>query len=138
LVVDGERVDPAKLAALGEAIGSKTISDARRLSTNIRFEVNDAQLDLKAQADLERITRTAASDYPKHTVVILGFTDADGGPAINQPLAIRRAESVAAELRRSKVDTRSNGLGDLFPIDSNETEAGKARNRRAEVWVVKP
>lgn len=138
LVDDGEKPDPAKLAALGEAIGSKTISDARRLSTNIRFEVNDAQLDLKAQADLERITRTAASDYPKHTVVILGFTDSSGGPTINQPLSVKRAESVAAELRRSKVDTRSNGLGDLFPIDTNETEAGKARNRRAEVWVVKP
>jgi phosphate transport system substrate-binding protein len=138
LVPDGGKVDPAKLAALGEAIGSKTISDARRLSTNIRFEVNDAQLDLKAQADLERITRTAASDYPKHTVVILGFTDSSGGPTINQPLSVKRAESVAVELRRSKVDTKSNGLGDLFPIDTNETEAGKARNRRAEVWVVKP
>lgn len=138
LVPDGGKVDPAKLAALGEAIGSKTINDARRLSTNIRFEVNDAQLDLKAQADLERITRIAASDYPKHTVVILGFTDSSGGLAINQPLSEKRAESVALELRRAKVDARSNGLGDLFPIDTNETEAGKTRNRRAEVWVVKP
>ena len=138
VIDDGRNVDPAKLAALGEAIGSKTISDSRRLSTNIRFEVNDAQLDLKAQADLERITRTAASDYPKHTVVILGFTDSSGGAAINQPLSVKRAEVVAAELRRSKVDTRSNGLGDLFPIDTNDTEAGKARNRRAEVWLVKP
>jgi phosphate transport system substrate-binding protein len=138
LVPDAGKVDPAKLAALGEAIGSRTISDALRLSTNIRFEVNEAQLDLKAQADLERITRTAASDYPKHTVVILGFTDSSGGPTINQPLSVKRSESVAAELRRSKVDTRSNGLGDLFPIDTNDTEAGKARNRRAEVWVVKP
>lgn len=138
LIDGGGKVDPAKLAALGEAIGSKTVSDSRRLSTNIRFDVNDAQLDLKAQADLERITRTAASDYPKHTVVILGFTDSSGGAAINQPLSVKRAEVVAAELRRSKVDTRSNGLGDLFPIDTNDTEAGKARNRRAEVWLVKP
>ena len=138
LVDDGGKVDPAKLAALGEAIGSKTISDARRLSTNIRFEVNDAKLDLKAQADLERITRTAAADYPKHSVVILGFTDSSGGPATNQPLSVKRAESVASQLRSSKVDARPNGLGDLYPIDSNETEAGKARNRRAEVWVVKP
>ena len=137
-MVDVDRPDPAKLAALGEAIGSRRIRDARRLSTNIRFEVNDAQMDLKAQADLERITRTAAADYPKHTVVILGYTDSSGGASINQPLSVKRAESVAAELRRSKVDTKSNGLGALFPIDSNETETGKARNRRAEVWVVKP
>lgn len=138
LVPEGGEVDPTKLAALGEAIGSSTVSDARRLSTNIRFAVNDAQIDLKAQADLERITRTAAADFPKHTVVILGFTDSSGGPTINQPLSERRAESVAADLRRARVDARSKGLGELFPIDNNETEAGKARNRRAEVWVVKP
>jgi len=131
-------IDPKILAALGAALGVESISSAQRLSTNIRFAVGDSQLDLKAQADIERITREAASNYPTHKVVILGFTDTDGGPAINQPLSVKRAETVAAELRRSKVDTRAGGLGASFPVDNNETEAGKARNRRAEVWVVKP
>jgi outer membrane protein OmpA-like peptidoglycan-associated protein len=132
------QIDPRILAALGTALGLKSVSAAERLSTNIRFAVGDAQLDLKAQADLERITREAALNYPNYKVVILGFTDNDGGPVVNQPLSVKRAEGVATELRRSKVDTRSGGLGDSFPIDSNDTIAGKARNRRAEVWVVKP
>lgn len=131
-------IDPAILAALATALGVDAINAAQRLSTNIRFAVGDSQLDLKAQADIERITREAALNFPAHKVVILGFTDSDGGPAINQPLSIKRAESLAAELRKFKVDTRAGGLGSSFPIDTNETEAGKARNRRAEVWMVKP
>lgn len=133
-----EKVDPRIMAALGRALGVDKISDAQRLSTNIHFAVGDFELDLKAEADVERIPREVASNYPTHQIVILGFTDSDGGPQINQPLSVKRAEKVAAGLRVSKVDARSGGLGDSFPIDTNETDSGKARNRRAEVWVAKP
>lgn len=132
-----EDVAPEILAALGAAIGSDTISSAVRLSTNFRFGVGQALLDLKAQADLERLPRFVFEKYSTHKVVILGFTDSDGGPEVNMPLSKDRAETVAAELRRSKVDARSGGLGPLFPVDSNTTEPGKAKNRRAEVWIVR-
>lgn len=131
-------VPPEILAALGAAIGSDTISSAIRLSTNFRFEVGKSLLDLKAQADLERLPRFVFEKYPTHKVVILGFTDSDGGPDINMPLSKDRAEAVSTELRRSKVDARSAGLGPIFPVDTNATEAGKAKNRRAEVWAVRP
>jgi outer membrane protein OmpA-like peptidoglycan-associated protein len=114
------------------------VSSAIRLSTNFRFNVGESDLDIKAQADLERLPRFVANNYPDYKVVILGFTDSDGGPEINMPLSKNRAEEVANELRRSKVDTRSGGLGTAFPVDTNETDAGKAKNRRAEIWVAKP
>gem|GEM_PF-2566186 len=132
-----EDVPPEILAALGTAIGSDTISSAIRLSTNFRFEVGRALLDLKAQADLERLPRFVFEKYSTHKVVILGFTDSDGGVEINMPLSKDRAETVATELRRSKVDARSAGLGPVFPVDSNTTDSGKAKNRRAEIWVVR-
>jgi len=131
-------VPPEILAALGAALGVDRVSSAIRISTNFRFQVGESDLDIKAQADLERLPRFVANKYPDHKVVILGFTDSDGGPQINMPLSKDRAEEVAKELRRSKVDTRSGGLGPAFPVDTNETEAGKAKNRRAEVWVAKP
>lgn len=131
-------VPPEILAALGAAIGSDTISSAIRLSTNFRFETGKSILDLKAQADLERLPRFVFEKYPTHKVVILGFTDSDGGPEINMPLSKDRAEAVSAELRRSKVDARSTGLGQVFPVDTNATVTGKAKNRRAEVWAVRP
>ena len=130
-------VPPAILAALGAALGVDRVSSAIRLSTNFRFDVGESDLDIKAQADLERLPRFVANNYPDHKVVILGFTDSDGGPEINLPLSKERAEEVAKELRRSKLDTRSGGLGPAFPIDTNETPVGKAKNRRAEVWVAK-
>lgn len=133
-----EKVPPEILAALGAAIGSDSISVAIRLSTNFRFEVGESKLDLKAQADLERLPRFVFDKYPTHKVVILGFTDSDGGPQINMPLSKRRAEAIASELSKSKVNCAANGLGPAFPVDTNETAPGKARNRRAEVWVVKP
>jgi outer membrane protein OmpA-like peptidoglycan-associated protein len=135
---DGDVVPPEILAALGAAIGSNTISSSIRLSTNFRFETGKSLLDLKAQADLERLPRFVFEKYPTHKVVILGFTDSDGGPDINMPLSKDRAEAVSTELRRSKVDARSAGLGPVFPVDTNATEAGKAKNRRAEVWAVRP
>ena len=56
----------------------------------------------------------------------------------NKPLSKDRANEVAKVLRESSIDTRAGGLGSSFPVDSNNTESGKAKNRRAEVWVVKP
>lgn len=133
-----EDVPPPILAALGSAVGSASVSSAVRLSTNFRFEVGKSLLDLKAQADLERLPRYVFEKYPSHMVVILGFTDSDGGPEINIPLSRDRAEVVSTELRRSKIDARSAGLGAEFPVDTNTTDPGKAKNRRAEVWVVRP
>jgi outer membrane protein OmpA-like peptidoglycan-associated protein len=131
-------VPPEILAALGAALGVDSVSSAIRLSTNFRFEVGDAVLDLKAQADLERLPRFVAESYPTHKVVILGFTDSSGPADLHTPLSKKRAETVAVELRRSKVDSRSGGLGPVFPVDTNDTPAGKEKNRRAEVWVAKP
>ncbi|PQJ27430.1 OmpA family protein [Rubritalea profundi] len=132
------KVAPEILAALGEALGVDSIQSAARLSTNLRFNTGDAKLDIKALADLERLPRYVASNYADHKVVILGFTDSSGGPNVNVPLSKKRSYSVASELRTSGVDSHSSGLGSSLPVASNDTEAGKAKNRRAEVWVVKP
>ena len=56
----------------------------------------------------------------------------------NQRLSERRANTVADELERSRVDSRnisSRGLGTRAPIASNETEAGRQQNRRVEVII---
>ena len=131
-------VPPEIVSALGAALGADSVSSAVRLSTNFRFEAGEATLDLKAQSDLERLPRFVAESYPTHKVVILGFTDSSGPAELHTPLSKKRAETVAIELRRSKVDTRSGGLGPAFPVDTNDTPAGREKNRRAEVWVAKP
>ena len=76
--------------------------------------------------------------YPKSNLLIVGHTDAIGSQSYNHDLAERRAEATAQYLgaegvARSRIATR--GLGETEPVASNETEAGRARNRRVEVAI---
>ena len=63
-------------------------------------------------------------------------TDSTGTDAINQPLSERRATAVADYLQyqgvqRARVATR--GYGSQFPVASNDTDEGRAKNRRVEI-----
>ena len=91
----GGDVDPRILAAIGEALKLDEVKGAVRISTNLRFGTNKSILDIKAIADLERLPLHIAEYYPRGKVVILGFTDSSGGPAINIPLSRDRAEEIA-------------------------------------------
>jgi outer membrane protein OmpA-like peptidoglycan-associated protein len=136
-VIPGD-VDPIILAALAQATGLMKITGARRLSTNFRFATGEDTFDLKAQGDLERVPLQIAQEYPSDRTVILGFTDNTGAPNVNMPLSQRRADTVAAILRKSGIDVKTAGLGDQLPVDTNESADGKSRNRRSEVWLVTP
>lgn len=131
-----ERLDPLISSTLSRALGLESFSSATRYSTNLRFGVNEATLDIRAQADIIRLSQDLSQGSGK--VVILGFTDNVGGPEVNHPLSIRRAEFIAQRLSRYGITTTAAGMGAQLPIDSNESEEGRARNRRAEVWVVEP
>lgn len=76
---------------------------------------------------------------PELDVVVVGHADATGPAAYNQRLSERRAEAVASFLAdrgvaRDRIRTR--GEGESSPVASNETEDGRARNRRTELTVV--
>ena len=133
-----EMVDPKVLATLGEALGMSSINSAHRYSTNLRFGFNESALDIKAQADIGRIARALAGDFPKGKVVILGFTDNAGSSNYNHGLSVKRAKYIVEKLEPFKIPAVAAGLGEQLPIDTNDTEQGRARNRRAEVWVVEP
>jgi outer membrane protein OmpA-like peptidoglycan-associated protein len=80
------------------------------------------------------------NEYPKTTVTVMGYTDSVGSTESNRDLSRRRARAVADYLgqrgvspARMVVDSR----GEEDPIASNDTEAGRAQNRRVEL-VVRP
>ena len=134
-----EDVDPIVLATLANALGRDRIpsGSASRYSTNLRFGVDQDKLDIKAQADLNRLPRALARDFPGGRVVILGFTDSTGDAGYNHELSIRRATFISKRLQGFEIDAVPAGLGEQLPVDSNATEQGRSHNRRAEVWVVK-
>jgi len=77
--------------------------------------------------------------YANTTLLIVGHTDTVGSSAYNQDLSWRRASSASAYLTGQGISSdRLNALGrgELEPLGSNETEAGRQTNRRIEVAIV--
>jgi outer membrane protein OmpA-like peptidoglycan-associated protein len=71
-------------------------------------------------------------------VKIVGHTDSTGSDAINNPLSMRRAESardylVSRGVASSRISTE--GHGSREPIADNATEAGRASNRRIDIYL---
>ena len=69
---------------------------------------------------------------------IVGHTDSSGTDAINSPLSVNRAASVHDYVVSHGVDTRRiaiDGRGSHEPIAANSTDAGRAKNRRVEIFV---
>jgi len=77
--------------------------------------------------------------YPQLRVEVAGHTDSIGTDAYNQGLSERRARTVFDYLTANGIDAGRlvgpTGYGESRPIDSNETDAGRAKNRRTELNV---
>ena len=70
--------------------------------------------------------------------MIVGHTDSQGEDAYNQSLSQRRANAASAYLQAQGVpSTRvsTSGRGEMEPVASNDTEAGKQQNRRVEIAI---
>jgi phosphate transport system substrate-binding protein len=111
---------------------------AQRLSVNLRFRPASMELDTKGRQDLKRIVarlepRLARRDAQ---VLLLGFADNQGGDSCrNQQLSQERAAAVHDELATYGIRSSVvHGFGPTAPVASNETETGRERNRRVEVW----
>lgn len=78
---------------------------------------------------------------PAMRVRIVGHTDSTGSDAINDPLSVQRATSVRNYLSNRGVDparTEVQGRGSREPVADNTTEAGRAMNRRVEIFLSEP
>ncbi|MDP2957681.1 MAG: OmpA family protein [Longimicrobiales bacterium] len=85
-----------------------------------------------------RTLATSLKEYPNTEVLIVGHTDALGTTVYNQDLSTRRANSASAFLSMQGVGSgrmHTSGKGELEPLASNETEAGRQMNRRIEVAI---
>ena len=103
----------------------------------ILFPTNGTSLSPQAQADLSSFAKSLKSN-PNTNVQIFGFTDNTGAMAVNERVASGRAASVLSYLANSGVSpTRlsSQGIPMADYVASNETAAGRAQNRRVEIYI---
>ena len=105
------------------------------MSQNLLFPSGSKTINSKGRDALSQLAG-ALVENPDIAITIEGHTDADGNDNTNWDLSVARATSVVKELTKSGVDpTRiiASGRGEYFPVDSNDTKEGKARNRRTEI-----
>jgi outer membrane protein OmpA-like peptidoglycan-associated protein len=89
----------------------------------------------EAQPLLDLIAESLKREPPDVALFVAGHTDADGSDAYNMQLGLARADRVASALVRRGVYQAAIyrvSFGEHVPIASNESRAGKAKNRRVE------
>jgi len=91
--------------------------------------------------DLLTKVEKAIDVFPRSELVVEGHTDSYGGDESNQRLSQHRAESVQSyminAMRIPSYRIIATGFGETNPVANNETESGRARNRRIDI-VIKP
>jgi len=106
----------------------------------LSFESGQSQLK-SVNFDLLAKVERAIDVFPRSELIIEGHTDSFGGDDLNQTLSQARAESVQQYMINAmRIPTYrliATGYGETRPVASNETEAGRARNRRIDI-VIKP
>jgi outer membrane protein OmpA-like peptidoglycan-associated protein len=105
---------------------------------NIFFDTDKYELKPESDAELEKLI-TLLKKNPKMKIEINGHTDNVGADAYNQVLSENRSKAVyeyLVKLGIAKDRLSYKGYGETKPIDTNDTEAGKANNRRTEFKVV--
>ncbi len=103
----------------------------------VNFDFNKATLTKDSEIILWRAYRAMVAN-PDVRVVITGHTDNVGGQKFNQDLSLKRAQAVKNWLVKKGIPSnrmRTVGRGLNEPVASNETEEGRAQNRRMEFFV---
>lgn len=123
-------------------LGGNRIASYYRYKDNPQFTYDAATLGSRDEANLQQVAQVIATKYPQSRVFLFGFTDEVGDAAYNFQLSKARAEYVAGQFRlsevfrRAQIQTEPFGFGSQLPLDTSGTDAGRARNRRVEIYVV--
>ena len=105
---------------------------------NITFDLNSYVVKPQFRGTLDSVA-TVLKTYPDSTIIVSGHTDTSGNDAINNPLSVNRAASVASYLQSQGIASSRmtyRGYGSKMPTASNATEAGRAQNRRVEIAII--
>ena len=123
---EDKRPEPITVLAANEAVAIN----------NLLFETGSDVIMPSSLPELKRIATFIATYGYK--VRLAGHTDNVGQPEANKSLSQARAEAVKRQLVEygcAAEDIKTFGYGDLKPVASNETEEGRAQNRRVEITL---
>ncbi len=125
-----QSIPGAKVERVGEGIQVT-------FESGLLFDFDSDVIKPTAAANLQELARSL-NKFGNSNILIVGHTDSQGDDAYNMSLSQRRANSASAYLQSQGVpSTRvsTSGRGEAEPVASNDTEAGRAQNRRVEVAI---
>ena len=118
------------------------LAEGRLVLSGVQFEFNSSDIKDESMAELGRAAaaiRNSIANRPGISIEVQGHSDAIGSESYNQTLSERRAASVrdyVASVEPSIADAlTTRGYGESQPIADNDTEEGRAQNRRVEFVV---
>ncbi|WP_116109273.1 OmpA family protein [Lewinella sp. IMCC34191] len=125
-----EQIEGAEVERVGEGI-------MVTFDSGILFEFGSYSLTEASKVELTRMA-DVFKKYPETDIMIDGHTDSVGSDKSNQRLSEQRAASVADYLAETGIDRlrmQTVGHGETLPVASNDTDEGRAANRRVEVGI---
>jgi outer membrane protein OmpA-like peptidoglycan-associated protein len=126
------------LAGTGVDVVRKGDDIVLNMPSNITFGFNSSELNPAFFSVLDKVA-AVTTENPQTMLEIAGHTDSIGSDAYNDQLSRQRAQAVANYLTSRGVNSQrlmTVGGGERYPVASNDTDAGRAQNRRVEISVM--
>lgn len=114
-----------------------SLEDKRICMYDVKFEFASAVLEKESEEQLDKFVELYRQ-FPDMKLQINGHTDNVGSDEYNQKLSEDRALSVFNYFVQKGIpesNMKTKGFGSRYPIDTNDTEEGRAKNRRVEVDI---
>jgi outer membrane protein OmpA-like peptidoglycan-associated protein len=127
-------------ATAGTGIGISQTTDNQLkvdIPADVSFDVGRYAIKPNMRPVLDRLASTL-NQHPVTTVTIIGHTDSTGSDAVNDPLSVNRAAATRDYLVQRGVSAQRiavDGRGSRQPVADNTTAAGRAMNRRVEIFI---
>ena len=120
-----------------------TLSPMKRLSTSFRFRAGSSALDAQSLSNVQQLARAIETGvYDERSVKFVGFSDGQGPADGNKRIALKRAQTVLAAVKKAAetvdlddLNISVDAFGEALPMACDDSAWGRQVNRRVEVWV---
>lgn len=135
-IVEAKPMETGMVKVSADALGKGIMAEGHVPVYGIHFETGKADLNPESAETLKEIA-ALLQKFPALKVHVVGHTDNVGDLASNLDLSRRRASAVVVALSRNynvvAARLHAEGVGPLAPVATNDTDVGRAKNRRVEL-----